>query len=193
MSKKDVEWFYCTECSQYIETREKAIADHLQFGHTIKRRTPLSERLIHTSSGKAIHKFMVDGNQWFVAFKLLNFNADKSTPYYKGVGWKFNATIGLSGELQQIVDELNHLNPYQKFTVKELRSLVRNNIRKGIYEERGVNGAQILLCLSTDVKLVAINETSFWVSITRSQLRRLIRDTPDSLREAYAIAEKTEM
>lgn len=60
--KKDKEWFYCGDCNQYIKGREKAISDHLEFGHIIKRRTPLEQRIVHTSNGKQTHVFNVDGN-----------------------------------------------------------------------------------------------------------------------------------
>lgn len=155
MSQESEKWYYCADCNVYIKSKKEAIEEHRDFGHFIKRRVPISKRIVFRSrkfGEPNILKMKIDGLEWKINLRFVIF---------KDGEFKYKRVLDLP--LKNCVATINHLHQ-TKFTIKDLKSAIKNAIKNGNFTDYGEGQAKIILYINDKGKLD---------SITASKLSRL--------------------
>jgi len=155
-----------------------------------RKRIPIEERIVFKTQefGKPLYIDLdVDGDNWKVVVQLINFKTDE-----RGVTYHLNNVL-LHPPLQNMIARIQHQFPHIKITVARLEQMLKDAIRKGIFEERTRTSAVIYLTLDSWLLLKVKSPKSKLVFTTPSKYRRLVREEEQLLNEAFAVGSKTPM
>ena len=173
---KETIWFYCEDCKRYFKGKE-AIKECLSFGHKLKRRTPISERMKFKTQGLINIPLNIDVNKqtWRVFLHLLIFR-DPRKYNYESLdtrllpNWQWCGGAVLNYDWKTLSKKLSWLRP--QVSVKELTDMVSRSIKQDNYKETDTPFLiQMFVCHDSDLKLIPLNEKSKWIITTMSELK----------------------
>lgn len=182
------EWYYCADCKTHFQDK-KRIKECRSFGHKIKRRTPIQQRIVHQTSGEYFFTLNIEQKIWKITADILLFKENPPTPFSPKEKWHYYASAVLNPPLNEMAKKLSHLNPENPITTEELEKLFIDSITKGKYEEKGTRTAKLYVCLDTDLQLTPKNQNSRWVCTTKATIRNLQRSDSEILEEAQKTAQ----
>ena len=181
--------FFCRECNIYIPSEEEAIKNHRNWAHTVIRKIPLKDRVIHTCSPYGETPALVvsvNDEKWLVIVYIADFKEGEYSRWRKNEGWHFIGTSILHPPIKNIMATLHHKFPNNPITKKKFLGLIRTAIKQENYRPHGKNTCRIIMVFDSDLKLLKRTSTSKLIVTNMSKIKRAVfREDEDVFDEAW--------
>jgi len=174
-NKEDTTWYFCSDCRRYYQGKE-AIQECLLFQHKIRKRTPISERIIYKTQGitNIPLSLNVNNQNYDIFLNLLVFHNPRLMEYESKLdknmlpSWEWIGSVILNFDWENLSKRLS-------LSVKEIKGMIMKAIRQDNYKETDTPFLiQMFVCHDSDLKLIPQNMESKWVITSMSELKTVL-------------------